>query len=626
MEITRSRAVSASVSRIFFVLTLVALTVLVGKPPQSTQAQGQTGLVLAFYYAWYSPDSFGPGRTPFQPTTSYFSADAGTIQRHVGQALATGINGFVQSWYGPQVENNQTETNFQALLNIAGGSDFQAAVDFEVGSPFFGSNTDRIAALQYLLSTHATHPAYLRVDGKPVVFFWANWLLSPAEWAGIRDAADPNRQSIWIAEGGSTEYLNVFDGLHLYNVAWSASPGQTAATWAANTRAAGASNGAYKYWVATAQPGFDDSLLGRGAASIVRDRAGGQYYQASFAGAAASGPDMLIINSFNEWAEGSQIEPSAEHGSAYLDLTAQLTSAYRSGSLASVVVAPVQPPAIEATIVAPTEPGGLSGGAPPATIDPSVATAAAAVTLAPTATATIVPSPTPWITPTADPDGRIVYQVAPGDTLLTIADRFGTRLTDLLAFNALGSNSVLSVGQALTVGYSVFPDGSRPYTGFPQARIKPDGAIVHLIAQGQTLGDVAFTYDLTIETLNQLNGLAPGALLQIGQEIIVGQEQQPEATSASVNLPEPAATNTPTPTALPTIAPATLTPQPAATQAPTATAGPAAVSQAPSADSPVPAPPAAGASEPMPVILPIGLVFVGIAALGGAIWLIARRR
>ena len=485
-----------------------------------SNAQGQTRLVLAFYYAWYDPSSFGPGITPFQPPQPYYSTDPAIIQRHVGEAKSAGIDGFVQSWYGPSP--NQTESNFQTLLNMAAANSFQAAVDFEVGSPFFGSNSDRVDALNYLLSTHTPHPAYLRVDGKPVIFFWANWLLSVDDWAAMRNQVDPGHNTIWIAEGGSSDYLAIFDGLHLYNTAWSDAPGSVASTWGNITRSAAATYGAFKYWVATAMPGFNDSLLGRGDATIVRSRSGGNYYQSSFSGAAASAPDMLIINSFNEWAEGSHIEPSIEFGNSYLQLTSQMSASYKSGS--AVPPPPVQP--------APTE---NNPGQPPAT-----ATKGPSPTPTKKPTATLFP--TRVASPTPQPDGSIVYEVQFGDTIFGIADLFDVPVQDLYEFNDLESSSILRIGQELTIAYSSAV-AIATIEGFPDTHTRADGMIVYLVNEGDTLFGIAASYGLELAELFKSNpSLNEESILRVGQEVIVGFRPTPAEVGGSTQLASPVPT------------------------------------------------------------------------------------
>ncbi|MBI1878508.1 MAG: SH3 domain-containing protein [Chloroflexi bacterium] len=322
-------------------ILLLILSFLLTMPP----ALAQDGpLVLAFYYAWFDQNTWASGQSVDSPAEPYNSADRTTIERQVSQAQSAGIDAFVQSWYGPQEAGNQTETNFRTLLDVAQTRGFKAAVDLEVTSPFLGSASTVTEALAKLLATHAQHPAYLRFQGKPVIFFWRQQQFSVDQWATIRNQVDPNRATIWIAEGTDLAYLGVFDGHHLYSIAWAASPAEQLAQWGERVRAYAATNGLSRLWVATVMPGYDDTRLSR-ANTFALPRRNGDYYRETWQGAVASQPDMMIITSFNEWPEGTHLEPSVNYGNLYLDITRELVTALRGNP----PPAPAPAPAVAST-------------------------------------------------------------------------------------------------------------------------------------------------------------------------------------------------------------------------------------------------------------------------------------
>lgn len=323
--------------RITVFALLTSVLVLVGAFGNAEPAQAQEPRqVWAFYFGWWTGESWGDGRLTDRPANLYDSRDGGAVGRHIDEARSAGIDAFIMSWYGP---GNLTGDVFNSLLDQASARGFRAgaAVDMNDGA-FNATVGDVTNTLNYLINDRANHPAYLRYNGKPVIYFWNQGRFTVAEWQSIRNQLDPNRNTIWVMEGTSTGYLSAFDGLYLFNTAWASNPASTAAQWMRRTMSAGGT-----FYTPTVLPGWDESALaaGRPNPTSPRARNNGQFLTTSWNGAVSSGANVVLIVSWNEYFENSHIEPSQVYGSQALDVLRPLVATWEGGGSAVAAPAPV---------------------------------------------------------------------------------------------------------------------------------------------------------------------------------------------------------------------------------------------------------------------------------------------
>ena len=128
------------------------------------------------------------------------------------------------------------------------------------------------------------------------------------------------------------------------------------------------------------------------------------------------------------------------------------------------------------------------------------------------------------------------YKVQPGDTLISIAARYGTTVDAIVAANALPSRSTIYAGQVLNI----------PSPGSNPAPAKPgpsSGQSTYTVAQGDTLSDIATRYSTTVDALMRANGLASTSIYA-GQTLVI-----PAAGSSTPS--QPPAPQSPPPAAQP---------------------------------------------------------------------------
>lgn len=289
--------------------------------------------VLAFYYPWYgtptgpsarwfhwNPDAPSHASTHTPKLGLYDSKDTAVVRQHVRWAKAAGIDAFVASWWGAGTFEDEA---FPVLMHVAEQEGFEVTAFLE-DAPTRELLREQVL---HLLSRYGGSSAWMRVNGRPVFFLYARVINTLSEedmvWAFQGTGA------FVVGDGASFGKAAAFAGAVFYNPV-----GDTGGYVYGLPGVASEQHRAGRIMVATVVPGYDDTRIRTPGLAVQRE--GGALYRAYWGAATQSGADWVVITTFNEWHEGSEIEPSAEFGESYLNLTRELADEWRRAAAKQV--------------------------------------------------------------------------------------------------------------------------------------------------------------------------------------------------------------------------------------------------------------------------------------------------
>lgn len=131
-----------------------------------------------------------------------------------------------------------------------------------------------------------------------------------------------------------------------------------------------------------------------------------------------------------------------------------------------------------------------------------------------------------------------VHVVQPGETLSTIAERYGLAVEQLQTANDLSDDSLIFIGQTLRLSEVV-----RPVEGLGLDEPLPDAAftfdpttsyLIHTVSAGETLFKIATQYGISVNELVAANNIPDATVIYTGQQLVVPSV---EAPTVSVDLP-----------------------------------------------------------------------------------------
>ena len=299
-------------------------------------------MVHAVYYPWYGNPS-GPSSSwshwsdvtsndsgasvHFPLLGAYDSLDPAIIEAHIAMAKDAGLDGFLCSWWGPGSREDQA---LGLMLEAAERLGFKVGAYYESIREGVGPLAEEIMVedLCYIVGRYSEEECYLKVGDTPVVFVYGAQAEGRDEalWRRVKGEVEARVGEVMlVGDMRDPGLLRALDGMHVYNELDASEHGAiteiiAGSRWVleepdlaavkARVKSEGVLTLRRKLAVGTVLPGYDDTETRSPGAVLPRD--GSETYKGYWSRIAGSGVDWVMVTSWNEWHEGTEVEPSVE--------------------------------------------------------------------------------------------------------------------------------------------------------------------------------------------------------------------------------------------------------------------------------------------------------------------------
>ena len=303
----------------------------------------------------------------------YDSSDEKIIRRQLQQAKKAGIDSLLTSVWLKTRGLEYTQKVFDKILTIADTTNMKLTFYFEDLPSYEPSEV--ADAIIKMLKRYGKHKSFYTVNGKPIILLYSRVLLQLGldKWITVAKLVNEKIKTLFIADTKDEKWVKNFDGAFRYTIL-------------DDLLSKRDQEKVYQEYVnkckkhdkiscLTVMPGYDDSALKNQKKEFFSDlgesvkkelnimrmlkliwkllvrikngefrwilltfgihkyeiasREKGKVYERLWKAAIKADPEIVLITSFNEWHEGTEIEPSEELEDKYLQMTEKFIKEFK---------------------------------------------------------------------------------------------------------------------------------------------------------------------------------------------------------------------------------------------------------------------------------------------------------